>query len=94
MLLNERSMVPENPEITSWKDGNGELSRGRPKTRVSAKRLALLIVTAKTRWLICLRKEVSTREELRKRDAMGLIASYQGPRPTEVTLTCTIIATP
>ncbi len=92
--LNERSMVPENLEITSCKEGNGELSRGRLKTRVSAERLALLIATQKTQWLICLRKEVSTREELRKRDVMGLIASYQGPRPTEVTLTCTIIATP
>ncbi len=77
--LNERSMVPENLEITSCKDGKGELSQGRPKTRVLAERLALLIATRKTRWLICLRKEVSTREELRKKDAVGLIASHQGP---------------
>ncbi len=25
-LLNERSMVPENPDITSCKEGNGEIS--------------------------------------------------------------------
>ncbi len=92
--LNERSMVPENLEITSCKARNGELSWGRPKTRVSAERLASLLATRKTRWLICLRKELSTRKELQKRGAVGLIASYQGPRPTEATLTCTIIATP
>ncbi len=93
-LLNKRSMVPENLEITLCKDGNGEISWGRPKTRVSAERLACLLATWKTRWLICLRKELSTRKELWKRDAVGLITSCQGPRPMEVTLTCTIIATP
>ncbi|PBK85011.1 hypothetical protein ARMGADRAFT_1036712 [Armillaria gallica] len=41
--LNERSMVPEDPVITLCKNGNGEISRGRPKTRVSAERLACLL---------------------------------------------------
>ncbi len=92
--LNERNMVPENLEITLCEEGNGEISWDRPNTRVLAKRLASLLATQKTQWLICLGKELSTRKELQKRDAMGLITSCQGPKPMEVTLTCTIIATP
>ncbi len=71
--LNDRSMVPENLEITLCKEGNGEILWGRPNTRVLTERLASLLAIWKPWWLICLGKELSTRKELWKRNAAGLI---------------------
>ncbi len=54
-------------------------------TWVSAERLAKLLEIQKAQRLICLRKELSTRKELQKRDVVGLIISGQGHKPVAVT---------